>query len=95
MEDLKGKDIVNFIAEGVSTYVKDHIRDKIIAEMVADFEARISEVVDDKLSEMVFESYHQDNQIEMRRELLLLIEWSKGEAEYKRKYEMKSEMVPK
>ena len=93
MAEVTGKDIVDMMAEGVSTFVKDHIREQIINEMVEDFRARITKEVDSKLSEMVFNAYSQENHIEMRKELSLLIEWSKGQAEYKKKYSLQSEMV--
>ena len=88
-----GKDIVDFMAEGISTFVKGHIREKIVSEMVDDFRERITQEVDSKLSEMVFNAYSQENPREMRKELLLLIEWSKGQAEYKRKYTIQAEEV--
>jgi len=90
---LQGKDMVDMITEGVSTFVKDHVREQIINDMVEDFKARITEKVDEKLSEMVFNAYSQENKMGMSKELILLIEWSKGQAEYKKKYSLQSEIV--
>ena len=93
MANVTGKDIVDIMAEGISANVKDHIRDRIVNEMVEDFKGRITEVVDEKLSEMVFNAYSRENPREMRKELALLIEWTKGQAEYKKKYSLQSEIV--
>ncbi len=93
MANVTGKDIVDFMAEGISTYVKDHMRDQIVNEMVEEFRETITDVVDEKLSEMVFNAYSQENPREMRKEMVLLIQWAKGQAEYKKKYSLQSEMV--
>jgi hypothetical protein len=93
MSEVTGKDIVDFMAEGVSSFVKEHIREQIITEMVDNFRDRITAEVDGKLAEMVFSAYTQDNQAAMQKELIVLIEWSKGQAAYKKKYSQVSEMV--
>ena len=93
MAEVTGKDIVDMMAEGIETFVKDHIRQELIKTLVSQFEDEITMVIDKKLSEMIFNAYSQENPHEMRKELGLLIEWSKGQAEYKRKYELVSELV--
>jgi len=93
MTSVTGKDIVDMMAEGIEYHVKTHIKDQLVSRLVKEFESEITEVIDEKLSEMVFNAYSQENHLEMRKELSLLIEWSKGQAEYKKKYTLVSEMV--
>lgn len=93
MAEVTGKDIVDLMAEGIESFVKDHLKKELVDRLVGQFTEEITAIIDEKLSEMIFNAYSQQNHGEMRKELALLIEWSKGQAEYKKKYTLVSELV--
>ena len=93
MANINGQDMVDIMAQGIESIVKPHVRDVIVANLISEFKDKITEVVDKELSEMIFQAQSHENQGEFRKDFLLLIEWSKGQAEYKKKYSVVSEIV--
>lgn len=93
MEKVTGQDIVDFMAEGIESSVKAHLRESLVKRLVSEFEDEITHIIDDKLAEIVFNAYSQENQQVMRKELVLLIEWAKTKKEYKVKYSLQKEFV--
>lgn len=88
-----GGDLINLMMEGMETYVKDHIRDELVERLVSEFKADITSVIDEQLSEMVFKGFRDKNHQTLDENVKLLIEWTKGQAEYKKKYTVQSEIV--
>lgn len=92
MSSLNGKDMVDMMAAGVETFVKDHLLENIVSNLVDEFKKEITNVVSDELAEMSFKAHSQDNHLEFRKELYLIIEWVKTQKAFKSKYEMKKEI---
>lgn len=93
MSQVTGKDMVDMMAEGIESFIKDHIRDELVARILSEFEAEITSVIDAKLAEMAFKANAHESQYDLRKDLHILIEWSKGTARYKKKYYQQCEMV--
>lgn len=93
MDNINGKDMVDMMAEGVETYVKQHLLESIVENLVSEFEKDITKVVGDKLAEMAFRAKSENNYLEQRKDLFVLIEWVKCQKEYKAKYTMQSEVL--
>ena len=93
-ESITGKNLIDFMTEGVGSFVKRHIANEIIEELVNDFRTRISEHVNKTISEMVFKSHSvMTSHSEMNPELRLIIEWVKSRPEFKAKYEIKESII--
>ena len=93
MGSISGKDMVDMMAEGVETYVKQHLLESIVENLVSEFKKDITKVVSDKLAEMAFRAKSENNHMEQRKDLFVLIEWVKCQKEYKTKYTMQSEAI--
>ena len=93
MSNISGKDMVDMMAEGVETYVKQHLLESIVENLVSEFKKDITKVVSDELAEMAFRAKTENNHMEMRKDLFVLIEWVKCQKKYKAKYTMQSEVV--
>jgi len=92
---VEGKDIVDMMAAGIEGFVKDHLLTTIVDRLVSEFKEEITDIVNEQLSQMVFNAYVGENPHKMRRELRLIIEWIKTTKEYQTKYTVQEERVEK
>jgi len=93
MKGVTGKDMVDMMAEGIESFVKAHLLETIVKDLVDDFEDNITRIVSGKLAEMAFRAKSEHNHDEYRKDLHVLIEWSKGQKAYKEKYTIQSEII--
>jgi|TARA_R110000851_G_scaffold209902_2_gene362307 pyrroloquinoline quinone (PQQ) biosynthesis protein C len=91
MSNVTGKDMVDMMAEGVNTYVKEHLLKSIVKDLVDEFEKDITTVVSDKLAGMFFKARKECDHRHFKEDLHILIEWAKTQEAYKTKYTMQSE----
>ena len=93
MKEIKGQSIIDSMAAGIESFVKEHLRDRLVKQLVDEFEVEITDIINEKLAEMCFKASSSQNFESYQDQLYILIEWAKGQKEYTTKYSMAGEIV--